>query len=388
KNAFSINVFENAVEEKFPDIDIIQVGNYSCDMGIAEYEARIKNDDLTDIVMTWPLDVGEQYWSERLMDLSSWSLSGKYATSMLNNIARDGKLYYLPGPSQVRSILYNKTLFAEKGWTVPTDFESFISLCHSIENSGIRSLQLGLGNSEVFDTAFTGFGYDSSYSSTRNAQFISNYNLGNGNFVDNFAPALETFQRLVDEGILKPSDLDVYYQDRERMLFNRECAMVEDSVLLARAGNNFNGCTDEFALMPFFNPGEKGDWARLYPVCYVGVNKHLEEPKNSKKLSIVKDILEYISTVEGQQSLSADTGAMFSSLLGTTPPDIPEIKDLVSTLNNGRYAVFNPLKNAQVALREGLKGIVRGNKTIEDVCAMVDKQNRNPPIIAFHLMLA
>ncbi|MEG2597283.1 MAG: multiple sugar-binding protein, partial [Oscillospiraceae bacterium] len=58
KSAFSIASFEKEIEKKFPQVDIIQVGNYSANMGIAEYEARMKNDDLTDLVMTWPLEVG------------------------------------------------------------------------------------------------------------------------------------------------------------------------------------------------------------------------------------------------------------------------------------------------------------------------------------------
>ncbi|MEG1779404.1 MAG: extracellular solute-binding protein, partial [Oscillospiraceae bacterium] len=119
------------------------------DMGLDEYEARMKNDDLTDIVMTWPLDCGSQYLEERLLDLSAMPFTSNYNISKLNEISRDGKLYYLPGPSQIRGIVYNKTLFAEKGWEVPTDFDGFISLCKQIEATGIRSLQLGLDDPEV-----------------------------------------------------------------------------------------------------------------------------------------------------------------------------------------------------------------------------------------------
>lgn len=378
KYAFSINAFEKAVEERFPQLDIIQVGNYTSDMGIAEYEARLKNDDLTDIVMTWPLSVGEPYWSERLLDLSALPLSSKYRTAMLNDISRDGKLFYLPGPSQVRAIVYNKTLFKENGWEVPKDFDEFIALCKKIEATGIRSLQLGLGNSEVLDTAFVGYGYEGSFSKPENAQRISEYNSGKGSFGDNFTPALRTFQKLIDEGVLQKNDLNVYYQDRERSLFSRQCAMVEDSVLMARMGFEQSGCTDEFALMPFFSP-EGGDWARLYPVCFIGVNKHLAEAANKEKYDLIMQLLAYISTPEGQKALAGDTGAMFSSLKGTEPPDIPEIKDLLPALTHGRYAVFSTLKNAQSALRKGLEGMVAGTLTIADVIKTVDQENAAPP---------
>lgn len=387
KNAFTINTFEKEAEKKFPNIDIIQVGNYSSNMGIAEYEARLKNGDLTDIVMTWPLDVGEEYWSQHLLDLSSFSFTGKYATSMLDNISKDGKLYYLPGPSQVRGIVYNKTLFEEKGWSVPTDFDSFIKLCKTIEESGIRSLQLGLGNQEVLDTAFVGFGYEQSFSKPENAHKIKNYNNGIGSFADNYTPALETFQVLIDNGILRKDDLNLRYQNREQMLFTRQCAMVEDSVLLTRMGFERNGCTDEFALMPFFNPGTQSDWARLYPVCYVGVSKQLADGKNQEKYNLVKELLEYISTPEGQAALAGDTGAMFSSLNGVAPPDIPEIVDLLPALTHGRYAVFPTLKNAKNALHLGLAAMVEGTATAADVIKMVDKENTTTPVPISHKVL-
>lgn len=381
KNAFSINTFEKAVEEKFPQLDIIQVGNFTSDMGIAEYEARMEHNDMTDMVMTWPVSAGEEYFSQRLIEMSAMPFSDKYVKSMLNNIARDGKLYYLPGPSQVRGIVYNKTLFRENNWEVPTDFDGFIALCKKIEQSGIRSLQLGLKNSEVLDTAFFGYGYENSLRKPENAQWLANYNTGVGNFADNFKPALDTFQKLIDEGVLKSKDLDVDYSVRENMIFNRKCAMVEDSVLLARMGTEYNGCTDEFGIMPFFNSGKDSDWARLYPVCYVGASKNLEQPENKEKLSLVTQVLEYISTPEGQAALAGDTGGMFSSLKGVAPSDISEFKDLMTALNNGRYAVFPTLKNSQNALREGLAKMLKGELDATGVSDMVNKENLSPPVI-------
>ncbi|MEG0378249.1 MAG: ABC transporter substrate-binding protein, partial [Eubacterium sp.] len=379
KYAFTINNFEKEIEKKFPNLDLIQVGNYTSDMGKDEYAARLEHDDLTDVVMTWPLEVGEEYWDDRLIDLSSLPLSGKYNTNMLDTISKDGKLYYLPGPSQIRGILYNKTLFKEMGWDVPKDFEGFLALCDQIEKSGIRSLQLGLKNEEVFDTAFTGFGYANSFSKPEDAQWIDNYNNGKGSFGDHFIPALNTYKTLIDRGILKKEDLNIDYSDREKMFFTRKCAMIEDSVLMARMGNNTTGTNDEFGLMPFLNPAPDSDWARLYPVCYIGLNKNLESSKNKEKYDLIMELLEYISTPEGQTLLASDTGGMLSSLNGTKPPNVPEIDALFSTLTHGRYAVFTELQNAQSALREGLAGMLQGKLTTADVIKMVDQENSSPP---------
>ena len=379
KFAFSINAFEQAVEEKFPEIDIVQVGNYTRDMGIREYERRLEHDDLPDLVMTWPLDVGEEYWSERLLDLSGCDFTGHYSLSMLNDISRDGKLYYLPGPSQIRGIVYNKTLFAERGWQVPKDYEGFLALCQTIEASGMRALQLGFQNPEVLDTAFVGYNFASAYSKPGDVQWMADYNNGSGSFGDHFGPALEVFQDMIDAGIWRESDVSVNYTQRENMIFSRQCAMIEDSVLLTRMGQRMTGTTDEFALMPFFNPGPDGDWARLYMVCYVGANKKLAEPENREKYDLVMELLNYISTPEGQEALAADTGGMFSSLIGAAAPDAPEIADLLPALNHGRYAVFPQLKNAQGALRSGLAAMLRGEADKAAVIQLVDQENRDPP---------
>lgn len=375
KNAFTINGFEKAVEEKFPNIDIVQIGNYARNIGIKEYERRLKNDDLTDIIMTWPLDVGEEYLEDRLLELSGMPFTSSYHISMLNNISKDGKLYYLPGPAQVRGIVYNKTLFKEKGWEVPANFEEFVTLCKDIEASGIRSIQLGFGNSEVLDTAFVGYSYGDCFSKPQDAEWLKNYNNGTGSIADQLGTALDTFQYMIDQGIWKKSDLDVYYPEREKMLFTRQCAMVEDSVLIARMGLSRTGITDEYALMPFFSPTSDTDWARLYMVCYIGANKHLAEPENKEKYDVVMDILEYISTPDGQEALAADTGAMYSSVNNVAPPNIAEIEKLIPILNGGRYAIFPELKYAQKALREGLAGMLSGTKTKADVIKMVDEQN-------------
>ncbi|MGO0984582.1 extracellular solute-binding protein [Clostridioides difficile] len=388
KYAFSINNFEKIVEEKFPNIDIVQVGNYTANTALAEeYKTRLEHDDLTDIVMTWPLDVGEEYWDDRLIDLSGMTFTSKYNTSMLKPITRDGKLYYLPGPATIRAIVYNKTLFEENGWDVPKNYNEFMDLCQKIEKTGIRSLQLSLGNEEVLETPFIGFNYANSFSKPEDAKWLDNYNKGNGSFGDHFKPSLDVFQELIQKGILKKTDLNLHYQDSQNMLFTRKCAMTEDSNLLGHSAFAQTGSTDEFALMPFFSPGEDGDWARLYMVCYIGLNKHLTESKNKEKYDLVMQLMNYISTPEGQKALSSDAGGMFSSLKGMELPSEPELQPLLQSLEHGRYAIFPTFKNIQDSLRNGLAGMINGTLDKNDVIKMVDKQNTssskviNPKII-------
>lgn len=225
-----------------------------------------------------------------------------------------------------------------------------------------------------------GYSYGSGFSPPADAQWLADYKRGRGSFGEHFRPALNTFQTMLDTGVWKKSDLSLTYAEREAMLFNRQCAMVEDSVLMAqRGGYALTGSTDQFALMPFFSPGTPCDWDRLYMVCYIGLNKHLGEPQNKKKYDPVMQLMDYISTPEGQLALAADTGAMYSSVKKVPAPDIPEIADMLPALSHGRYAIFPEPKNAQNALRESLAGMLAGALTQDDVIRMVDHQNKNPP---------
>lgn len=380
KHAFSINNFEKIVEEKFSDIDIVQVGNYTANTTLAkEYEARLEHDDLTDMVMTWPVDVGQEYFADRLIDLAGMTFTSKYKTSMLDDIATDsGSLYYLPGPATIRGLVYNKTLFAEKGWQVPKTYTEFLALCKTIEASGLRALQLPLGNEEVLDTAFIGFNYGNAYSKPNDADWLIDYNEGDGKFIDHFASSLDTFQELISNNILQAGDLDLHYQDTQRNLFIRKTAMIEDSVLMTEMGNVYGNTTDEFAVMPFFNKNPENDWARIYMTCYIGLNKHLEEKKNEDKYDKVLKLMDYISTPEGQEVLASDSGAMYSSLKGVAVPSDTSIEAIVPALQEGRYGMFPTLKRSENALREGLAAMVKGEMTASQVAEFVDADNKTP----------
>ena len=126
--------------------------------------------------------------------------TSRYNTAMLNSIARDGKIYCLPCSAQVRDIVYNTTLFEEKGWKVPYDFNRFIALCRTIEARGIRSIHLSFGNSELLDTAF-GATATETVSAPADAQWLADYNRGRGSFGEHFRPALNTFQTMIDTGV-------------------------------------------------------------------------------------------------------------------------------------------------------------------------------------------
>lgn len=379
KYAFTIDNFEKIVEARFDDIDLVQVGDFSANTVLANaYKARLEHDDLTDIVITWPLDANNQYLKDRLIDLSGMPFTSNYKTSMLDSIASEGgELYYLPGPAQARGIVYNKTMFAENGWEVPTNYDAFIALCKQIEATGMRSYQLSLNNQEVLDTAFMSANYGGYFAKPKDVAWLYEYNQGKGQFMDHFAGAMDTFQEMIDAGIYKEEDLQLTYADVQRNLYLRKTAMVEDSVQLLNMYDVYaENSKDEFGIMPFFNKEPQSDWARIYMTCYIGLNQHLLEAENKEKYEKVMKLMNFISSKEGQEALSSDSEGMYSSLKDMTIAKSDTLSLLVNAFEEGRYGVFEPLKRSSESMREGLAAMIRKEKNAEEVAAMIDAQNK------------
>ncbi len=60
----------------------------------------------------------------------------------LEYVPLDG-VYAVPYMSNASGVLYNKDLFAEYGWTIPTTWDEFIALCEDIQAEGILPLYFG-----------------------------------------------------------------------------------------------------------------------------------------------------------------------------------------------------------------------------------------------------
>lgn len=60
----------------------------------------------------------------------------------LEFIPVDG-VYALPYVANAAGILYNKDMFEEHGWEIPTTWDEFIELCETIQDTGIYPLYFG-----------------------------------------------------------------------------------------------------------------------------------------------------------------------------------------------------------------------------------------------------
>ncbi len=123
--------FIKTIQTHFPDVKL-QVEYYAVPNNASGYVERlIESGNAPDIVYSGAI-LEEELQKNYLLDLSVYDFAGQYSVSIINQRDVDGALYMLPGTYSVFSMLYNKSLFEEKGWTVPTTNDEFVTLCRQI----------------------------------------------------------------------------------------------------------------------------------------------------------------------------------------------------------------------------------------------------------------
>lgn len=248
KNGVRLDAFERAVEEKFSDIDLVVVGSYTNDHN-AEIEKRLERNDLTDLICFSSPSAGESYQSARLLDLSGLSFTNGYTLASLNDVRKDGKVYMVPLPTGIECIVYNKTFFTEKGYEIPTDFESFCQLnLQTASDFGgeTRGFRAALYDNHVLRETIFMFGYEVSFQNKDALEWLSSYrNREEGASFGYMRPAYDNFLKLVECGAVKTNgeDNDFTYrtQTLSEDLLNRRMTMTIGNSQLLYDLNRMSG---------------------------------------------------------------------------------------------------------------------------------------------------
>ena len=110
----------------------------------------------------------------------------------LEFIPKDGT-YALPYAANAAGILYNKDLFEENGWKVPTTWQEFTTLCDEIKQSGTLPLYMGFKDTWTCLAPWNALAVGLTDSDT-----YSQVNMGNTTFSDTYGPVAEKMRALLD----------------------------------------------------------------------------------------------------------------------------------------------------------------------------------------------
>ncbi len=311
--------FVRTIQKHFPDVDL-QVEYHGASNNPSGYIDRmVESGNAPDIVYSGAI-LREDLQKNYLLDLSAYDFAGRYSVSIINQRDVDGALYMLPGTYSVFSMLYNKSLFEEKGWTVPTTNDEFVALCRQIREE-----------SDIIPVAHTGFTVGTYWrmlgalaqsgflGTSEGAEWTKEFVKGEASFEEGFGEAIRMMQGWKEAGVLDSSDITSVNSDVYAKLTNREAAMAYPVGGLASLSKAISDGEDEIGAFPFLGKDAESGLLTTSINFNFGLSKSLGDKGNEKKLAKALDIMVFLSSEEGQKELAVlDTDV--SPLGKKTPP--------------------------------------------------------------------
>jgi hypothetical protein len=392
---------EKSLEEQFPNVDFVLVHDGSIS---SEYTIRadLVNGTECDLILSRRLTNVEDIAADYLLDLSSESFVDDYYVNAVDScVTSEGKLYYLPGPSDVYGIIYDTVLFQENGWELPHSYSEFVELLDTIRQANLTATYVDSdGNTktdtvvpiqptmmypDMFQIVFNTYGYEEAFEGTENFRWLTEYQNGNGSLVGHAEPAVEKFKALFDDGILSLADWEVQPRTRSNMMYTyHTTAMIIESQNAIGYAESFaadSGDGDtyhEVAMMPFWTSDkEDSDYLYSIPSYYMAISKRSAEESQEKK-ELLLEIYAYLSSVEGQQML-INGGAQISSVKGVAMEESTFSDAIRDTLAEGRIvsnfylAAGENSKQVEKQLRSTTPDMIQGNITVEEWLLAADQ---------------
>jgi ABC-type glycerol-3-phosphate transport system substrate-binding protein len=355
-NVASSSELEGVLEGQFPDVDFVLVHDGTIN---SEYSSRadLVNGTECDLILSRRLNTLDDIAADYLLDLSAEDFVDDYYSSAVESCAsQDGRLYYLPGPSDVYGIVYDTVLFDEYGWELPHSYSEFVELLNTIREANISvkyvdengdsqedtlvPIQPSMMYPDMFQIVFNTYGYDDVFAGTSNYQWLTEYQNGEGSLVGHFEPAIEKFKKLFDDGILSLNDWDVKPVTRSNMMYTyHTTAMIIECQNATAYAESFSSSTGaeyhEVAMMPIWtSDNPDSDYVYSIPSYFMAINKKSAEESDDKK-KLLLDIYSYLSSVEGQQMLIGDSPQISS--VWNVPMEETRFSDAIrETIEEGR----------------------------------------------------
>lgn len=366
----STSNIEEVVESKFPDVNVLLRLQNSADSSVYTQKS-LEHDLLGDIFFcAVSLTKDEKMLRKSFIDLSDMPFINNYYQNALDGVAVNGKIYMLPGFSDIFGIIYDRTLFEEKGWELPDSREEFIALCRTIqEEKEYQAFMPSLKYGRMAMLLSHGFHYEQVIAGLENQQWLRAYRKGEASFTGHMEPLFEGMKELFDAGVLTSKNFIIAPGERSSMLYKEySAAMTMETQNAATYAQNV-GSTHEYGMMPFWNGSSAdSDYLVSAPGFNICVNKRLEAPENAEKYQKVMEIIGYLSTSEGQKALMTGESTTISNVKGTdSAVGGAFMHGVAATMAKGnifpevRYTELPNNNEFQVAFREALMGYLDGS---------------------------
>lgn len=220
----AVKAFE-ALEEKFnASHDNIELKIDSPNDAMTILKTRFIREDYPDIIgIGGDINYSNFLDSDMLMDISDYEGLSEIKESYLRTdkelefIPMEG-IYAVPYMANAAGVLYNKDIFEENGWTIPTTLDEFYALCEEIQAKGMQPLYFGFKDTWTCLAPWNAICVDLAPS-----DICSQVNAGNAKFADAYRPVAEVTRSLL--AYAQPDPFAYSYNDACTAFAREESAM-------------------------------------------------------------------------------------------------------------------------------------------------------------------
>lgn len=385
--------FEEVLESVF-DVDIIMSKNNAEGVHY-RLEQELTHNIVIDLVVCEYLPlVDEKILTEYFYDMGAEGFVDNYYLSTVESCtASDGGLYFLPGPSYVYGIVYDRTAFRELNLSIPTGYSEFVELIRTVEGMGltgmepdptdntkmvevpVRAFVPSMKWADMFQIVFNTMNYESSLRGVTNTLWLNNYQNGDSSMVGHMEAAAEKYLRLFDDGILSLDYWNVKAPYRSLKLYNYHTSLM---TIECQHGYEYNQLSNvetpenfhEMGMMPIFTGDEPGsDYLYAIPRSFLGITRQGIEDETKRE--VLLQIVEYLSTPQGQKLLISGED-YFGFLKNDNSLESDFYSDVIDTIEAGRiisnfyYEGDGNGNRVEAYLHENTPELVKGNITVKE----------------------
>ena len=285
-------------KEKHPEIQIVTLDITGGSNKYHPYLDWLKNGNLLDIMLCSGLS-GWVNHTEYFEDLTSYDCAKEYDAQTLLKTAVNGQIYFLPGPANLSGMIYNKELFAQYGWKVPTTIDELIALCKQIStdtNGAVSPLNLDAKYPNVLIGTLEAMTYSQTMAGSDNYGWYQDYQDGKAVFTGHMEPLFNLAQQFIDAGVLNKDSFTYSATTRNKEFEAGSIAMIN---------NDFSFITDSEKFGTFALPGKTADDAYIFEdnSFWAGIPK---QDHSDKVKTAITEFLNFVSSEEGQKSFIGD----------------------------------------------------------------------------------
>lgn len=340
---------------------------------------ELEQHDIPDILInSRSQDVTEDL-AGNLVDLAAYDFMSEYLPSVVDRLSIDGHVYYMPGYLTFFGFFYNEDMFAEHGWEAPQSLEDLVALNEKAKAEGIRLVSYSMELPGRRFMQLTNIAAAQFLHTPQGLEWEQRFFAGEATMGGTFEPFMDEYQTWIDSGLISAADIDLTAGEAEGMFESGEAAMYY-SVGSAMSQDD---CDFDLGQAPFLakGNGEENGWYQYSTSAYYGINKELEKPGNEEKLAIALEMLEFMSTPEGQELLKEGGEGRYSATRGSDEgfrtPLLSEYYGVVDRNNLVEIPVYSPLLfPGGDALGEYLRGTVTAQEALR-ICDEAMLENKS-----------